>query len=159
MTRPEKIFHGTLPTVLEDVSYSDAKGEQCILAEKEYKNLYYGDVAARYQDPRPLVREFRDIESMSDKEIEKLNKELDSIEYSNTGKTRNTNVRRCKYIACSKDWYIAITENGQVEIQILKKDDRATKECKEKAESVIKEIKDDKLIIPTDFGNVGGDER
>ena len=159
MTRPEKIFHGTLPTVLEDVSYSDAKGEQCILAEKEYKNLYYGDVAARYQDPRPLIREFRDIESMSDKEIEKLNKELDSIEYSNTGKTRNTNVRRCKYIACSKDWYIAITENGQVEIQILKKDDRATKECKEKAESVIKEIKDDKLIIPTDFGNVGGDER
>ena len=159
MTRPEKIFHGTLPTVLEDVSYSDAKGEQCILAEKEYKNLYYGDVAARYQDPRPLVREFRDIESMSDKEIEKLNKELDAIEYSNTGKTRNTNVRRCKYIACSKDWYVAITENGQVEIQILKKDDRATKECKEKAESVIKEIKDDKLIIPTDFGNVGGDER
>ena len=159
MTRPEKIFHGTLPTVLEDVSYSDAKGEQCILAGKEYKNLYYGDVAARYQDPRPLVREFRNIESMSDKEIEKLNKELDAIEYSNTGKTRNTNVRRCKYIACSKDWYIAITENGQVEIQILKKDDRATKECKEKAESVIKEIKDDKLIIPTDFGNVGGDER
>ena len=159
MSRPDKKFEGTLPKVLEDVGYSDAIYEQCILAEKEYKNLYYGDVVAKYQDPRPLICEYRDISSMSDEDIENLNKKLDAIEYSSTGKTRNTNARKCKYIACSKDWYITITENGQVEIQILKKDDRATEECKVKAESVIKEIKDDKIIIPTDFGNVGGDER
>lgn len=159
MSKPKKTFNGTLPRVLEDVGYSDAKYEQCILAEREHKDLYYGDVAAKYQDPRPLIREFRDIKTMSDKEVADLNKELDAIEYSNTRKTRETNVRRCKYVACSKDWYIAIADNGEVQIQILKNDDRATEECKAKAQTVIEEIKNDKIVVPTDFGNVGGDER
>ena len=159
MSRPEKKFEGTLPKVLESVGYSDAKYEQCILAERKHKSLYYGDVVARYEDPRPQIKEFRDIASMSDKEVADLNRELDAIEYSKTGKTRETNVRNCRYVVCSKDWYIAIGNDGKVTTQILKKDGRATEECKAKAQVVIKQIKDDKIVVPTDFGNVGGEER
>jgi len=160
MSRPEKRFEDSpLPRVLESVGYSDAKYEQCILAERSYGELYYGEVAARYQDPRPLISEYRDIKSLDDKEIARLNKELDGIEYSATGNTRKTNVRNCRYISCSKDWYIAITNNGQVEIQILKKDARATDECKEKAKAIMKEIKDDKIVVPIDFDSVGGEDR
>lgn len=159
MSRPEKKFEGTLPKVLESVGYSDAKYEQCILAERKHKSLYYGDVVARYEDPRPQIKEFRDIASMSDKEVADLNRELDAIEYSKTGRTRETNVRNCRYVVCSKDWYIAIGNDGKVTTQILKKDGRATEECKAKAQVVIKQIKDDKIVVPTDFGNVGGEER
>lgn len=159
MSRPKKTFEGTLPKVLENVGYSDAKYEQCILAERKHKSLYYGDVVARYEDPRPKIREFKDIASMSDKEIADLNRELDAIEYSKTGKTRETNVRNCRYVVCSKDWYITIGNDGKVTTQILKKDDRATEECKTNAEVVIKQIKDDKIVVPTDFGSVGGEER
>ena len=160
MSRPEKRFdEGPLPRVLESVGYSDAKYEQCILAERSHGELYYGEVATRYQDPRPLISEYRDIKSLDDKEIVRLNKELDGIEYSATGDTRKTNVRNCRYISCSKDWYIAITNNGQVEIQILKKDARATDECKEKAKAIMKEIKDDKIVVPIDFEGVGGEDR
>lgn len=159
MSRPEKTFEGTLPKVLESVGYSDAKYEQCILAERKHKSLYYGDVVARYEDPRPKIREFKDISSMSDKEIADLNRELDAIEYSKLGKTRKTNVRNCRYVVCSKDWYIAIGNDGKVTTQILKKDDRATEECKAKAQIVIKQVKEDKIVVPGDFGNVGGEER
>lgn len=159
MSRPEKKFEGTLPKVLESVGYSDAKYEQCILAERKHKSLYYGDVVARYEDPRPQIKEFRDIASMSDKEVSDLNRELDAIEYSKTGKTRETNVRNCRYVVCSKDWYIAIENDGKVTTQILKKDGRATEECKTKAQVVIKQIKDDKIVVPTNFENVGGEER
>ncbi len=159
MSRPTKTFEGTLPRVLEDVGYSDAKYEQGILAEIEHSNLYYGEVAARYQDPRPQIREFRDIKSMSDKEIADLNKGLDAIEFTATSKTRDINVRNCRYIVCSKDWYISIDNDGQVTTQILRKDSRATEECKAKAQSVIEEIKTDKIVVPTDVGSVGGEER
>lgn len=159
MSRPDKIFKGTLPRVLEDVGYSDAKYEQCILAEVEHKDLYYGEVATRYQDPRPQIREFKDIKSMSDKEIADLNKELDAMEFTATGKTRDTNVRNCRYIVCSKDWYIAIDNDGNVTTQILRKDTRATEECKARAQLVIEEIKTDKIVVPTDVGSVGGEER
>ena len=160
MSRPEKSFEeGPLPKVLEDVGYSDAKNEQCILAERRHRDLYYGEVAARYQDPRPLIVEYRDITSLDDKAIARLNKQLDGIEYSATGKTRKNNVRNCRYVSCSKDWYITITNNGQVEIQILKKDARATDECKEKAKLIMKEIKDDKIVVPIDLDGVGGEDR
>lgn len=160
MSRPEKRFEDSpLPRVLESVGYSDAKYEQCILAERSHGELYYGEVVARYQDPRPLISEYRDIRSLDDREIARLNKELDGIEYSATGSTRKTNVRNCRYISCSKDWYIAITNNGQVEIQILKRDARATDECKEKAKAIMKEIKDDKIVVPIDFNGVGGEDR
>lgn len=159
MSKPDKKFEGTLPRVLENVGYSDAKHEQCILAEVEHNNLYYGEVAARYQDPRPQIKELRDIKSMSDKEIAVLNKELDAIEFTVTGKTRDTNVRNCRYIVCSKDWYIAIGNDGQVTTQILRKDSRALDECKGKAQSVIEEIKTDKIVVPTDVGSVGGEGR
>lgn len=160
MSRPGKRFEERpLPAVLETVGYSDAKYEQCILAERNHGELYYGDVAARYEDPRPLVAEYRNITSLSDEEIARLNKELDGIEYSATGSTRKTNVRNCKYISYNKDWYIAISNNGKVQIQILKKDSRATDECKNKAKSIMQEIKDDKIVIQTDFGDVGGESR
>ena len=159
MSRAEKTFEGELPRVLENVGYSDAIYEQCILAERKYKSLYYGDVAARYEDPRPQIKEYKDITTMSDEEIELLNKELDSIEYSKTGKSRKTNVRNCKYVICSKDWYITIGNDGQVTTQILSKDSRAAEECKANAEVIIRNIKEDKILVPTDFGDVGGDER
>lgn len=159
MSRPEKTFEGELPRVLENVGYSDAKYEQCVLAERKYKSLYYGDVVARYEDPRPQIKEYTDISTMSDKEIADLNRELDAIEYSKTGKSRETNVRNCRYVICSKDWYIAIGNDGKVTTQILNKDNRAAEECKAKAELIIKRIKDDKIVVPTDFGDVGGEAR
>ena len=142
MSRPEKTFEGELPRVLENVGYSDAKYEQCVLAERKYKSLYYGDVVARYEDPRPQIKEYTDISTMSDEEIADLNRELDAIEYSKTGKSRETNVRNCRYVICSKDWYIAIGNDGKVTTQILNKDNRAAEECKAKAELIIKRIKD-----------------
>lgn len=159
MSRPEKTFRGELPRVLENVGYSDAKYEQCVLAERKYKSLYYGDVVARYEDPRPQIKEYTDISTMSDKEIADLNRELDAIEYSKTGKSRETNVRNCRYVICSKDWYIAIGNDGKVTTQILNKDNRAAEECKAKAELIIKRIKDNKIVVPTDFGDVGGEAR
>lgn len=159
MSRPEKRFEGTLPRVLENVGYSDAKHEQCILAETEHKNLYYGEVAARYEDPRPLINEYRDIKFMSNQEIKELNRQLDGIEYTSTGNTRKNDVRNCSYIAVSKDWYITITNSGQVEIQLLKKDSRAVEECKAKAEEILQQIKDDSIVVPTDFGDIGGESR
>ena len=96
---------------------------------------------------------------MSDEEIADLNRELDAIEYSKTGKSRETNVRNCRYVICSKDWYIAIGNDGKVTTQILNKDNRAAEECKAKAELIIKRIKDDKIVVPTDFGDVGGEAR
>ncbi len=159
MSRPEKRFEGTLPRVLENVGYSDAKYEQCILAETEHKDLYYGEVAARYEDPRPQITEYRDIKSMNDQEIKELNKQLDGIEYTSTGNTRKNNVRNCRYVAVSKDWYITITDSGKVEIQLLKKDSRAAEECKAKAEEIMQEIKEDRIAVPTDFEDVGGESR
>ena len=159
MSRPKKRFEGTLPRVLENVGYSDAIYEQCILAETEYEELYYGEVAARYEDPRPPIAEYKDIKSMSDHEIGELNKQLDGIEYTSTGKTRKTNARNCRYIAASKDWYITITNTGQVEVQLLKKDSRAAEECKAKAQEIMEQIKGDKIVVPTDFGDVGGETR
>lgn len=159
MSRPEKRFEGTLPRVLENVGYSDAKYEQCILAETNHKDLYYGEVAARYEDPRPQIAEYKDINSMSNQEIEELNRQLDGIEYTSTGNTRKTNVRNCKYVAVSKDWYITITNNGRVEIQLLKKDSRAAEECKAKAQEIMQQIKDDRIVVPTDFEDVGGESR
>lgn len=159
MSRPKKRFEGTLPRVLENVGYSDAKYEQCILAETEYKDLYYGEVAARYEDPRPLINEYRDIKFMSDQEIKELNRQLDGIEYTSTGNTRKSNVRNCRYVAVSKDWYITITNSGQVEIQLLKKDSRAAEECKAKAQEIMQEIKDDRIAVPTGFEDVGGESR
>lgn len=159
MSRPEKTFEGELPRVMENVGYSDAKYEQCVLAERKYKRLYYGDVVARYEDPRPKIKEYKDISTMSDEEIADLNRELDAIEYSKTGKSRETNVRNCRYVVCSKDWYITIGNNGQVTTQILTKDSRASEECKAKAEVVIRNIKENKIVVPTDFGDVGGEER
>ena len=159
MSRPSKIFAGTLPRVLENVGYSDAKDEQCILAEKEYDTLYYGEVTAKYLDPRPLVREFTNISAMNDVDISRLNIELDSIEYSSTGKVRKNNARNCRYIAINKDWYIAITDKGNVEIQVLKDDERATEECKEKAKEIMFYIKKDKIIITPELASVGGEDR
>ena len=159
MSRPKKRFEGTLPKVLENVGYSDAKYEQCILAETEHKDLYYGEVAARYEDPRPLISEYRDIKSMNDQEIKELNRQLDAIEYTSTGNTRKNNVRNCRYVAVSKDWYITITDSGQVEIQLLKKDSRAAEECKNKAQEIMQEIKDDRIAVPTGFEDVGGESR
>ena len=159
MSRPEKTFKGELPRVMENVGYSDAKYEQCVLAERKYKSLYYGDVVARYEDPRPQIKEYKDISTMSDEEIADLNRELDAIEYSKTGKSRETNVRNCRYVVCSKDWYITIGNDGQVTTQILNKDSRAVEECKAKAEVVIRNIKENKIVVPTDFGDVGGEER
>ncbi len=159
MSRPKKRFEGTLPRVLENVGYSDAIYEQCILAEKEYEELYYGEVAARYEDPRPPIAEYKDIKSMSNHEIGELNKQLDGIEYTITGKTRKTNARNCRYIAASKDWYITITNTGQVEVQLLKKDSRAAEECKAKAQEIMEQIKGDKIVVPTDFEDVGGETR
>lgn len=159
MSRPEKTFKGELPRVMENVGYSDAKYEQCVLAERKYKSLYYGDVVARYEDPRPQIKEYKDISTMSDEEIADLNRELDAIEYSKTGKSRETNVRNCRYVVCSKDWYITIGNDGQVTTQILNKDSRAAEECKAKAEVVIRNIKENKIVVPTDFGDVGGEER
>lgn len=159
MSRPEKRFEGTLPRVLENVGYSDAIYEQCILAETEHKDLYYGEVAARYKDPRPLINEYRDIKSMSNQEIKELNRQLDGIEYTSTGNTRKNNVRNCRYVAVSKDWYITITNSGQVEIQLLKKDSRAAEECKAKSQEIMEEIKDDRIAVPTEFEDVGGESR
>lgn len=155
----EKLSMNPLPTMLENVNYSDAKYEQAILAQKNYSDLYFGEVVARYEDPRPNILEYRDISSLNDKEIEKINTELDSIEYSKTGNTRKNNVRKCKYIAYNKDWYIAINNDGDVEIQILQKDKRATEECKAKTKEILEEIKSDKIVIPIDFDDVGGDVR
>jgi hypothetical protein len=159
MSKPEKTFEGELPRVLENVRYSDAKYEQCVLAERKYKSLYYGNVAVRYEDPRPQIKEYNDILNMSDEEISGLNRELDAIEYSKTGKSRETNVRKCRYVICSKDWYIAIENDGKVTTQILNKDNRAAEECKAKAKLVIKEIKEDKIVVSTNFGDVGGEGR
>lgn len=159
MSRPSKIFAGILPRVLESVGYSDAKYEQCILAEKEYDTLYYGEVTAKYLDPRPLVREFTNISAMNDVDISTLNTELDSIEYSSTGKVRKNNARNCRYIAINKDWYIAITDKGHVEIQLLKDDERATEECKQKAKEIMAHIKKDEIIITPEFASVGGEDR
>ena len=160
MTKPPKRFtEGLLPKVLEQVGYSDAKHEQYILSQREHEELYYGEVAARYQDPRPEIMEYRDMKSLTDKEIGKINQELDGIEYTATGKTRKNNIRKCTYIAYNKDWYIAITNGGKVEIQILKKDPRAIEECKNKTKIILKEIREDKIVVPTDFEGVGGDDR
>ena len=41
----------------------------------------------------------------------------------------------------------------------MKKDARATDECKEKAKAIMKEIKDDKIVVPIDFDSVGGEDR
>lgn len=160
MSRTKKSFkEGQLPRVLENVGYSDAKYGQDILTERSHGELYYGQVTARYQDPRPLISEYRNIKGLDDKEVARLNKELDGIEYSITGDTRKINARNCRYIAHSKDWYIEITDNGKVKIQILKKDERAIDECKEKVTTIIKEIKDDKMVIPIDFTDAGGEDR
>ncbi len=160
MTKPSKRFtEKPLPKVLEPVGYSDAKYEQYILAGEEDKELYYGEVTARYQDPRPEIVEYRDIKSLEDKKIRKINQELDGIEYTATGKTRKNNIRKCTYVAYNKDWYIAITDNGKVEIQILKKDPRAIEECKSKAKIILKEIRKDKIVVPTDIEGIGGDDR
>ena len=160
MAKPSKRFtEKPLPKVLEPVGYSDAKYEQYILAEREHEELYYGEVTARYQDPRPEIVEYRDIKSLTDKKIRKINQELDGIEYTATGKTQKNNIRKCTYVAYNKDWYIAITDNGKVEIQILKKDPRAIEECKNKTNRILKEIREDKIVVPTDIEGVGGDDR
>lgn len=160
MTRAKKMFtEGNLPAVLEKVNYSDAKYEQGVLAERRHTSLYYGEVSARYQDPRPDISEYRDISKMADKELELLNKKLDAIEYTKTGKTRKTNTRKCTYIACSKDWYIAINMDGEVETQILRKDTRAIEECKAKAQEILQGIKKEKIKVPTTFEDVGGEPR
>lgn len=151
-----------LPTMLEDVNYTDAKYEQGILAGDENDNLYFGEVVARYEDSRPEIQEYRDISKLSNNEIEKINTHLDSIEYSKTGKTRKTNARNCKYVAFNKDWYIAINNKGEVEIQILPKDFRAQEECKSKSKEILEEIKSDKIVVPVnneDVEGVGGDAR
>lgn len=148
-----------LPRMLENVNYTDAEGQQGILAGEENNKLYFGEVVARYEDPRPAVLEYRDISKLNDKEIEEINKHLDGIEYSKTGKTRETNVRKCKYVAYNKDWYIAITNNGETQIQILPKDNRATEECKAISKRILEEIKTDKLVVPIDFEDVGGVDR
>lgn len=148
-----------LPTMLEKVNYTDAKYQQGILAGKEYEDLYFGEVVARYEDPRPDILEYRDISSLNNKEIEDINKHLDGIEYSKTGKTRKTNVRKCKYVSYNKDWYIAITNEGEVQIQILPKDSRAAEECKTKSKEILEEIKNDKIVVPIDFEGVGGVDR
>ena len=160
MTEAEKKLNmRPLPTMLENVNYTDAKYEQAILAEKNYDDLYFGEVVARYEDPRPDILEYRDISNLNDKEIEKINTELDGIEYSKTGSTRKTNVRKCKYVTYNKDWYIAINNDGDVEMQILPKDKRATQECKTKAKEILEQIKSDKIVVPIDFDDVGGDIR
>ncbi len=160
MTEPkEKLSMKNLPTMLENVNYTDAKYEQAILAGRNYDDLYFGEVVARYEDPRPDILEYHNISSLNDKEIEKINIELDGIEYSKTGDTRKTNVRKCKYVAYNKDWYIAINNGGDIEMQILPKDKRATQECKAKAKEILEQIKSDKIVVPIDFDDVGGDVR
>ena len=160
MTEPkEKLSMKNLPTMLENVNYTDAKYEQAILAGRNYDDLYFGEVVARYEDPRPDILEYHNISSLNDKEIERINIELDGIEYSKTGDTRKTNVRKCKYVAYNKDWYIAINNGGDIEMQILPKDKRATQECKAKAKEILEQIKSDKIVVPIDFDDVGGDVR
>lgn len=160
MSKPEKEFNERiLPRVLENVNYSDAIYEQYILAEIEHKSLYYGEVAIRYQDPRPQIKEYKEITNMSDEEIADLNRELDAIEYTKTGKSRETNVRKCRYVVCNKDWYIAIENSGKVTTQILNKDNRAIKECKEMSKVVINQIRNDNIVVPIDFEDVGGGKR
>ena len=161
MSRPEKTFRGELPRVLENVGYSDAKYEQCVLAEKEHKDLYYGEVSARYKDPRLPIMEYKssEIQSLSEDQLSELDNQLDSIKYESTGSLRDYFAKDYTYIACSKDWYIAIGNDRKVTTQILNKDNRAAEECKAKAELIIKRIKDNKIVVPTDFGDVGGEER
>lgn len=162
MSRPEKVLDlKPLPTLLEDVNYTDAKYEQCVLAEKEHKDLYYGEVSARYKDPRLPIMEYksREIQCLSEDQLSELDNQLDSIKYESTGSLRDYFAKDYTYIACSKDWYITIDKKGQVDIQLLKRDSRATEECKEKAKSILENIKSDKIVVPIDFGDVGGEER
>lgn len=160
MTRPSKVLKmDKLPRVLEDVNYSDATEEQCILAEKDYDNLYYGEVSAKYKDPRLQIREYTNLSSLNDIQKDELEKQLNSIKYEKTGTTRESFVRDYRYIALNKDWYITINKKGEVEIQILDRDVRAKEECKEKAQSILQEIKTDKIVVPIDFDSVGGEDR
>ena len=144
---------------VEDIFSRFLKKAINITNNKNYDDLYFGEVVARYEDPRPDILEYRDISNLNDKEIEKINTELDGIEYSKTGSTRKTNVRKCKYVTYNKDWYIAINNDGDVEMQILPKDKRATQECKTKAKEILEQIKSDKIVVPIDFDDVGGDIR
>lgn len=162
MTRAEKVLDmKPLPRVLENVNYSDAKNEQCILAKTEYEDLYYGDVSARYIDPRLPILEYdkKQIEKLDADQLNELDKQLDSIKYDSNGTLRNYYVKDYQYIACNKDWYIVIDKKGQVNIQLLKKDNRAIEECKNKAKSILENIKTNKITIPIDFEGVGGENR
>ncbi len=162
MSRPEKVLELTpLPSVLENVNYSDAKREQCVLAEKEYKDLYYGEVSAKYRDPRPKIIELKgnQIKSLDVDHIYELDELLDSIKYESTGSLRDGSIEDYQYIICNKDWYITINKKGQVDIQLLKRDERAIEECKEKAKFILENVKSDKIVFPIDIENIGGEER
>lgn len=108
--------------------YTDASWEQFILATTGDKELYYGDVKAQYKDSRKTPDRYTNIMSLSRDEKSSIAKRIKSIDFIKNQCTRTLDFDSYQYVAITDDWYILLTNNGDVECILLDADSRAKEE-------------------------------
>lgn len=113
---------------VNDYIYCDAKNEQYVLATNGEKELYYGDVKAKYKDMRKSPERYVDLSLLEREEKSSIIKKLKSIEFAKTGDIRVINFDNYMYASIADDWYILINNDGNAECMILNNDSRAIEE-------------------------------
>ena len=125
--------------------YTDASRDQYILATTGDKELYYGDVKAQYKDNRKNPDRYTNIIALSRDEKSSIAKRIRSIDFSNNHCLRTLDFDNYQYIAITDDWYILLTNNGDVESVLLDTDTRAREEIYDEIDNLEKTF--DKMRI------------
>jgi len=135
-----------LPLPLESGVYTDAEYTQYILATNGKENMYFGEVAKRYKDPRNSIMIIEDVERLNQVEKEEISKVINSINFDATEVFEDIDISKYKYLVYNNDWYIGIS-NYNIKMKCLKLDERAKIECREKILEIRKKLKDGELRV------------
>lgn len=125
----EKVPTGKIHTPrVEKHVYSDAEYEQFILASNGESELYYGDVQANYVDARSNIARYSRLSLLEREDKSNIIKKIREIDYIKNGNIREIDFNAYKYAALADDWYLLLTNTGEVECVLLDTDERAREE-------------------------------
>lgn len=115
------------PKNFDERLYTDAH-EQFILAETEDRNLYYGDVKAKYKDERKAFVRYTNLKGCKSEEKDIICKKIMAIEYVKNETLCTLDLSQYIFLSLNEDWYILIDYDGNIIYNILDKDERAKEE-------------------------------